>query len=222
MKATIIVFPCSNCDRDTRDALIHVGCRDVSYTSWRDSLPDADLYVLPGGFSWGDYLRPGAISARSLAVRDLYDHARRGAHILGICNGFQILTEAGLLPGTLIRNHALRFICRTVDLRIDNTDSPFTHAYQSGQNLRFTIAHQDGAFFADDPTLDSLEENQRIALRYAKGDNPNGSQRDIAGILNAKGNVLGLMPHPERHIDDDHPGGYDGRVFFRHLLDAIA
>ncbi len=186
---------------------------------WHDevSLPDTDFIVLPGGFSYGDYLRSGAMAAKSPIMRDVIDKANSGTPVIGICNGFQILCETGLLPGALMRNAGLNFVCRTVTLKVENNQSMFTGRYENGQFVDFPVAHHDGNYFADDATLDRLEGDGRIAFRYL--DNPNGSARDIAGILNDAGNVLGLMPHPERVIS---PllGGLDGTAFFNGLAAA--
>ena len=181
-------------------------------------LPQSDLIVLPGGFSYGDYLRSGAMAARSPIMAAVIERAKAGAPVIGICNGFQILTEAGLLPGALLRNAGLSFVCRTVTLRVMNNQSIFTRGFESGQSVDFPVAHHDGNYFADDETLNRLEGEGRVAFRYV--DNPNGSARNIAGLLNEAGNVLGLMPHPERVIS---PllGGVDGAAFFRGLVEAI-
>ena len=200
MRAAVIAFPGSNCERDARVAL-HAATGIEPATVWhRDrELPPADLVVLPGGFSHGDYLRPGAVAARSPVMRAVAEAAARGVRILGICNGFQILTECGLLPGTLLRNAGLRFVCRNVGIRVASSDSPFTRNYRAGAVLRMPVAHHDGNYFADAGTLARLEQEDRVAFRYI--DNPNGSAADIAGILNATRNVLGMMPHPERAAD---------------------
>jgi phosphoribosylformylglycinamidine synthase len=189
-------------------------------------LPSCDLVVVPGGFSYGDYLRSGAMAAHSPIMREVVAHAKRGGLVLGICNGFQILTEAGLLPGTLMRNARLKFLCREVFLRVETNATAFTSAYDNGQVISVPIAHHDGNYFADADTLKSLEDNTQIAFRYcdAKGeiadkDNPNGSVNAIAGVYNAKKNVLGMMPHPERHADAL-TGGIDGRALFESLLAA--
>jgi phosphoribosylformylglycinamidine synthase len=183
------------------------------------ALPDADLYVLPGGFSYGDYLRAGAIAARSPVMAALRDRAEAGALVLGICNGFQILTEAGLLPGVLMRNASLKFVCREVKLEVVSTDTPFTRGYTPGQIIRCPVAHADGNYFADPETLARLEREGPVAFRYAEGTNPNGSLHDIAGVFNERKNVLGLMPHPENLIEAAH-GGTDGRGLFAGLLEA--
>ena len=216
MRAAVIVFPGSNCDRDTRVALRTATGTEPAAVWHRDSeLPPADLVVLPGGFSHGDYLRPGAVAARSPVMRAVAEAAARGVRILGICNGFQILTECGLLPGALLRNAGLRFVCRSTGIRVATSDSPFTRNYRAGEVLRMPVAHHDGNYFADAGTLAGLEQQDRIAFRYL--DNPNGSAADIAGILNATRNVLGMMPHPERAADAL-LGGSDGAP----LLAALA
>ena len=219
MRAAVIVFPASNCDRDAATAIEMVTGRAPAMV-WHGErdLPAADLIVLPGGFSYGDYLRSGAMASRSPVMQAVVERARAGAPVIGICNGFQILTEAGLLPGALLRNAGLRFVCRTVTLRVENTDTPFTRNLAKGQFVDFPVAHHDGNYFADDATLDRLEGEGRVAFRYV--DNPNGSARDIAGLVNETGNVLGLMPHPERVIS---PllGGIDGAIFFKGLVDAL-
>lgn len=221
MKAAVITFPGSNCDRDMAVALEQVGGVAPLRVWHGDSeLPDGlDLIALPGGFSYGDYLRSGAMAARSPVMRAVVRAAERGVAVLGVCNGFQVLTEAGLLPGALMRNANQNFVCRTVDLRVENTQSLFTAAYAAGQSIAIPIAHHDGNYFADDVTLDRLEGDGRVAFRYLE--NPNGSQRSIAGILNAAGNVLGMMPHPERAIDPAH-GGTDGVPLFSAALQRLA
>ncbi len=221
MKSAVIVFPGSNCDRDIAVALEAVTGRAPAMVWHRDSaLPDGtDFIALPGGFSYGDYLRSGAMAARSPIMRAVTDAANRGVPVIGICNGFQVLTEAGLLPGALMRNAGLAFICRPVALTVENSQSLFTAAYQAGETIHFPVAHHDGNYQADDATLDRLEGEGRVAFRYAKP--VNGSARSIAGILNDAGNVLGLMPHPERAIEHAH-GGTDGRRLFEGLLEAVA
>jgi phosphoribosylformylglycinamidine synthase len=221
MNSAVIVFPGSNCDRDIAVALEEVTGRAPAMVWHRDSeLPaETDFIALPGGFSYGDYLRCGAMAARSPIMRAVTDAAARGVPVIGICNGFQVLTEAGLLPGALMRNAGLAFVCRPVALKIENSQSLFTAAYQAGETIRLPVAHHDGNYQADEATLDRLEGEGRVALRYAEP--VNGSARSIAGILNDAGNVLGLMPHPERAIEPAH-GGSDGRRLFEGLLESVA
>ena len=221
MKTAVIVFPGSNCDRDLAVAIESVtGVKPHMVWHGDSELPDnLGLIAVPGGFSYGDYLRCGAIAARSPVVRAVVDAAGRGTPVLGICNGFQILTETGLLPGALMRNEGLNFVCRDVELTVDNSQSIFTSRYASGESLTIPVAHHDGNYFADADTLDRLEGEGRVAFRYA-GD-VNGSARKIAGIVNAGGNVLGMMPHPERKVEAAH-GGDDGRRLFEGLLEAVA
>ncbi|HEY3778182.1 MAG TPA: phosphoribosylformylglycinamidine synthase subunit PurQ [Rhizomicrobium sp.] len=222
MKSAVVVFPASNCDRDAAMALEHITGEKPAMVWHGDSeLPDVDLVVLPGGFAYGDYLRCGAMAAQSAIMRDVKARADRGLPVLGICNGFQVLTEAGLLPGALMRNADLKFVCRPVALEVNETQSAFTRKYDKGQRVTFPVAHGDGNYFADHDTLDRLEGEGRVVFRYAQSDNPNGSARDIAGILSEKRNVLGLMPHPERACD---PllCGTDGRVLFESLLESLS
>ncbi|MBN9555940.1 MAG: phosphoribosylformylglycinamidine synthase subunit PurQ [Alphaproteobacteria bacterium] len=222
MKSAVIVFPAANCDRDAATALKQLTGQTPHMVWHRDSeLPQVDLVVLPGGFSYGDYLRCGAMASQSAIMRAIKAHADRGGAVLGICNGFQVLTEAHLLPGALMRNANLQFVCRPVALEVNETQSAFTRKYEHGQRVVFPVAHGDGNYFADDETLNRLEGEGRVALRYAPGQNPNGSARDIAGILNQKRNVLGLMPHPERVVD---PllGGTDGIKLFQGLLETLS
>ena len=229
MPAAVIVFPGSNCDRDVAVALEAATGRPPALVWHQEStLPPCDLIVVPGGFSYGDYLRSGAMAAHSPIMRAVIDRAHAGTPVLGICNGFQILTEAGLLPGVLMRNASLRFVCRDVDLRVERADTLFTSAYTAGQVLRVPVAHHDGNYFADAETLQRLEDGGQIAFRYCDPDgnvtpaaNPNGSIANIAGILNADGNVLGMMPHPER-LADALLGGTDGAPMFSALAEAIA
>ena len=220
MKPSIIVFPASNCDRDAAVALEQAtGQKTAMVWHGEASLPDTDFIVLPGGFSYGDYLRSGAMAAKSPIMRDVAAKAKAGTPVIGICNGFQILCETGLLPGALLRNAGLNFVCRSVTLRVENSQSTFTSGFEKGQSVEFPVAHHDGNYFADDATLDQLEGDGRIAFRYV--DNPNGSARDIAGLLNDAGNVLGMMPHPERAISAL-LGGVDGAAFFKGIVDAAA
>jgi phosphoribosylformylglycinamidine synthase len=222
LKSAVIVFPASNCDRDAAVALEQMTGQKAHMVWHQDSaLPDVDLVVLPGGFSYGDYLRCGAMASQSRIMREVKAHAEKGGAVLGICNGFQVLTETHLLPGALMRNANLKFACRPVTLKVEETQSAFTRKYSNGQSLSFPVAHGDGNYFADDATLDRLEGENRVVFRYAEGHNPNGSARDIAGILNEARNVLGLMPHPERVVD---PllGGEDGKALFESLIEALA
>jgi phosphoribosylformylglycinamidine synthase len=228
VRAAIVTFPGSNCDYDAYHALVDgVGAR-AEYV-WHKSadLGGADLVVLPGGFSYGDYLRAGAIARFSPVMAAVAEHARRGAPVLAICNGFQIACEAGLLPGALTRNASLKFVCEPRTLRVETAESPFTAGYAPGQLVRIPIAHGDGRYVADGETLDRLEGEGRVAFRYAdergapgSEGNPNGSMRDIAGVLSERRNVLGLMPHPERAVDPA-LGAADGLPLFRSLLDAV-
>jgi phosphoribosylformylglycinamidine synthase len=221
MKTAVIVFPGSNCDRDLAVALELVTGRKPAMVWHRETkLPEGtDFIGVPGGFSYGDYLRSGAMAARSPVMGAVRDAAARGVPVLGICNGFQVLTEAGLLPGALMRNAGLKFVCRPVRLRVDNSQSLFTAQYDAGETVTFPVAHHDGNYQADSATLDRLEGEGRVAFRYL--DACNGSSRDIAGILNDAGNVLGLMPHPERVVEPAH-GGTDGRRLFEGLLETVA
>ena len=220
MKAAVIVFPGSNCDRDLAVAIREIGGTAPTMVWHGDSeLPDGlGLIAVPGGFSYGDYLRSGAMAARSPIMRAVSDAAARGVPVLGVCNGFQVLTEAGLLPGALMRNAGIDFVCRDVALTVDNAQSLFTSGYDAGEQITVPVAHHDGNYVADDATLDRLEGEGRVAFRY--GENVNGSARNIAGLLNAEGNVLGMMPHPERRIEAAH-GGSDGRRLFERLLEKV-
>ncbi|CAN5146105.1 phosphoribosylformylglycinamidine synthase subunit PurQ [soil metagenome] len=221
MKSAVIVFPGSNCDRDLAVALRDVtGKAPAMVWHGETTLPDGlDLIAVPGGFSYGDYLRSGAMAARSPVMRAVVAAADQGRSVLGICNGFQVLTEAGLLPGALMRNAGIRFVCRDVMLTVANAQTAFTSCYEADERITVPVAHHDGNYFADDETLDRLEGEGRVALRYAEA--VNGSARDIAGIVNAAGNVLGMMPHPERVLEDAH-GGTDGRRMFEGLMSAFA
>ena len=222
MKSAVVVFPGINRERDMMLALETVtGSKPVSVWHTETELPKVDLVVVPGGFSYGDYLRCGAIAARSPIMDKVRERAARGVKVLGVCNGFQILIEAGLLPGALMRNMSLKFVCKEVRLEVTNADTAFTRGYTKGQVIRCPVAHHDGNFFADAETLAKLEGNGQVAFRYAEGTNPNGSINDIAGILNAEKNVLGLMPHPENLIEAAH-GGTDGRALFSGLLQQVA
>ena len=221
MKTAVIVFPGSNCDRDLAVALKQVTGRAPAMVWHRESqLPDGiDFIGLPGGFSYGDYLRSGAMAARSPIIRTVVEAANRGVPVVGICNGFQVLTETGLLPGALMRNAGLNFVSRPVPLVVENSQSLFTSGYDAGETIQIPVAHHDGNFQADNETLDRLEDQGRVAFRYA--DEVNGSSRRIAGILNDAGNVLGMMPHPERAIEPAH-GSTDGRRLFEGLLETVA
>ncbi|GJL93821.1 MAG: phosphoribosylformylglycinamidine synthase subunit PurQ [Hyphococcus sp.] len=220
MKPSVIVFPASNCDRDIAVALEQAtGAAPNMVWHGETSLPDTDFIVLPGGFSYGDYLRAGAMAAKSPIMRAVIDKANSGTPVIGVCNGFQVLCETGLLPGALLRNAGLNFVCRNVTLKVENSQSLFTSGFENGAYVDYPVAHHDGNYFADDETLDRLEGEGRVAFRYV--DNPNGSARDIAGILNDTGSVLGMMPHPERMIS---PllGGMDGAAFFKGIVEAAA
>ncbi len=221
MRAAVIQFPGSNCDRDMAVAIRDITGANTSLIWHRESaLPSGlDLIAIPGGFSYGDYLRSGAMAARSPVMQAVIAAAGRGVPVLGVCNGFQILTEAGLLPGALMRNAGIRFVCRTVGLTVENSQSMFTSGYSAGEKIHIPVAHHDGNFFADDATLDRLEGEGRVAFRYAEP--VNGSARNIAGVLNDAGNVLGMMPHPERMIEAIQ-GGSDGRRLFEGLIREIA
>ena len=220
-RAAVVTFPGSNCDRDLAVALEAVsGTPAIRVWHGDADLPERlDFIALPGGFSYGDYLRSGAMAAVSPVMRAVAAAAERGVPVLGVCNGFQVLTEAGLLPGALMRNAGQNFICRDVALRVETSQSLFTAGYEAGQEITVPVAHHDGNYFADDATLDRLEGEGRVAFRYVTG--CNGSQRDIAGVLNETGNVLGMMPHPERAVDAAH-GGTDGRKLFESALSALA
>ena len=221
MRAAVIQFPGSNCDRDMAVAIRQITGADTHIMWHRETeLPESlDLIAIPGGFSYGDYLRSGAMAARSPIMHAVVAAAHRGVPVLGVCNGFQILTEAGLLPGALMRNAGIRFVCRNVQLTVENNQSIFTNQYESSQSIICPVAHHDGNYFADDETLNRLEGDGRIAFRYAEA--VNGSARNIAGILNDSGNVLGMMPHPERMIEALQ-GGSDGRRLFEGLIRQIA
>ncbi|UJQ95374.1 phosphoribosylformylglycinamidine synthase subunit PurQ [Mariluticola halotolerans] len=220
MKSAVIAFPGSNRDRDMIAAITDISGEAPALVWHKDTdVPDVDLIVIPGGFSYGDYLRAGAIAARSPIMQTISERAAKGVKILGVCNGFQILVEAGLLPGVLMRNASLRFVCREVKLEVSNNQTVFTSAYAQGQIVRCPVAHHDGNYFADADTIKALEDNNRVAFRYAEGTNPNGSINDIAGIVNEAGNVLGMMPHPEDLIEAAH-GGIDGRGLFDSVLAA--
>ncbi len=219
MKFGVIVFPGSNCDHDAFYAVAHNLNQPAEFI-WHDSasLGDVDAVILPGGFAYGDYLRCGAIAKFSPVMSAVKKFAAAGGPVLGVCNGFQILTEAGLLPGALLRNRAMKFICRDVTLRVETTDSPFSNATGKGQTLRLPIAHGEGCYYADESTLDELDAEDRVVFRYL--DNPNGSLRDIAGVLNRERNVLGMMPHPER-ATEPLMGSADGLAVFHSIMQAM-
>ena len=221
MKSAVIVFPGSNCDRDLAEAIRLVSGKAPEMVWHRSNeLPDGlDLIAIPGGFSYGDYLRSGAMAAQSPVMQAVKSAADRGVAVLGVCNGFQILTEAGLLPGALMRNAGINFVCRDVPLKVENSQSAFTSRYGSGEEIIIPVAHHDGNYQADQETLDRLEGEGRIAFRYL--DECNGSARNIAGIINEGGNVLGMMPHPERMVETAH-GRTDGRRLFEGLIESIA
>ncbi|MGE0281044.1 MAG: phosphoribosylformylglycinamidine synthase subunit PurQ [Rhizobiaceae bacterium] len=222
MKSAVVLLPGLNRDRDMIAALTKIsGQRPVTVWETDATIPDVDLIVIPGGFSYGDYLRCGAIAARMPVMRALAEKADKGVMVMGVCNGFQILLEAGLLPGALMRNQSLKFVCREVKLEVANANTAFTRNYAAGQVIRCPVAHHDGNYFADAETLNTLEGEGQVVFRYADNTNPNGSINDIAGIVSAKGNVLGLMPHPENLIETAH-GGIDGRALFESVLGKAA
>jgi len=220
MKTAVITFPASNCNRDAAVALEKITGEPATMVWHRESeLPQGiDFVVLPGGFSYGDYLRCGAMASRSPIVKDLVEKANKGLAVAGFCNGFQVLTESGLLPGALMRNKGLKFVCRPEKLKITNSNSRYTAKYGDVTDVTFPVAHHDGNYYADDETLNKLEKQGQVVFRYA--DNPNGSARDIAGICNEAGNVFGMMPHPERAIDPLH-GGTDGLNLFKSIIESI-
>jgi phosphoribosylformylglycinamidine synthase subunit PurQ / glutaminase len=229
MKFGIVTFPGSNCDYDAYHAVVDALGEEATYLWHKDhDLQNVDVVVLPGGFSYGDYLRAGAIARFSPIMREVVAHADRGAPVLAICNGFQIACEAGLLPGALLRNASLKFVCAPIHLRVESTDTLFTSRYERGQTIVLPIAHGDGRYSADEETLDRLEGEGQVVFRYApsaleadEAYNPNGSMRDIAGIVNGSGNVLGLMPHPERAVDVL-LGSADGLPLFESILQRVA
>ena len=219
MKSAVIVFPGSNCDRDMAVALEKItGNKPQMVWHQEYDFDTVDFIALPGGFSYGDYLRCGAMSARSHVMKEIVKRANDGVPTFGVCNGFQVLTETGVLPGALMRNADMHFVCKDVTLKVETTDSVFTSAYTQGQEITIPVAHHDGNFFADDNTLNRLEGEGQVAFTYAE--DINGSQRSIAGVLNAKGNVLGMMPHPERMIEPA-LGGTDGRILFESVLNSL-
>lgn len=232
MKAAVIIFPGSNCDRDLYTTLQKTmkkyGSAPVKIWHADSELPKVDLVAVPGGFTYGDYLRCGAIAANSPIMHEVVNFANKGGHVLGICNGFQILTETKLLPGTLLRNQNLKFICKDVHLKVENNKTPFTQKYAKNQVVRIPIAHHDGNYYADKKTIQKLQEKGQIAFRYTsekgkvtKESNPNGSLSSIAGIFNEKKNVLGMMPHPER-VSEAVLGGTDGVPLFESLIESFA
>jgi phosphoribosylformylglycinamidine synthase len=217
MKFGIVVFPGSNCDRDCYNVPANVLGQETVYLWHKDAnLKGVDCIILPGGFSYGDYLRCGAIARQSPIMKSVIDFANKGGFVIGICNGFQVLTETGLLPGVLMKNESLKFICRTVQLKVENTRTPWTKKYKEGEVIDMPIAHGDGAYFCDEVTLKRLKVNNQIVFRY-HGGNPNGAMDNIAGIMNEKGNVLGMMPHPER-ISEKILGGTDGLRVFQAII----
>ena len=229
MQAAVITFPGSNCDRDAAVVLEAVTGRAPAMIWHRDTeLPKLDLVVVPGGFTYGDYLRCGAMAAHSPIMREVVELAKKGVAVFGICNGFQILAETGLLPGTLMRNADRNFVCRDVHLRVESSDSIYTRKYNAGFVARIPVAHGEGNYFADPETLERIEGEGQVAFRYVdtygaetKGANPNGSQRNIAGIFDQSRRILGMMPHPER-LSDEKLGGTDGRAMFESLLEALS
>lgn len=222
MSSAVILFPGLNRDRDMIDALTKIsGKTPKSVWHTETEVPDVDLYVIPGGFSYGDYLRSGAIAARSPVMKALKDKASKGAKVIGVCNGFQILTESGLLPGALMRNADLTFVSKEVKLKVENANTLFTNQYVQDQVIRCPVAHHDGNYFANETSLKQIEDGNQVVFRYADGTNPNGSINDIAGIVNIDGNVLGMMPHPENLIEKEH-GGSDGRALFEAALNKVS
>lgn len=219
MRAGVVVFPGSNCDRDAAKALARATGRETTML-WhaQTELPELDLIVLPGGFSYGDYLRTGAMAAHSPIMKEVIARAKKGVRVIGICNGFQILCESGLLPGVLLRNESLKFVCRPVRLKVENNETDFTKLYQKGQTVSIPVAHGEGNYFAEPETIKKLEDKGAVVFRYI--DNPNGSTHDIAGIMNEAGNVLGMMPHPERVAEPLH-GCTDGASLFDSLVKAV-
>jgi len=219
MRAGVVVFPGSNCDRDAAKALARAtGHEAVMLWHAETELPELDVIVLPGGFSYGDYLRTGAMAAHSPIMNEVVARAKKGVRVIGICNGFQILCESGLLPGVLLRNESLKFVCRPVQLKVENNQTAFTGLFTKGQTVTIPVAHGEGNYFAEEQTIQKLEDNGQVVFRYIE--NPNGSLHDIAGIVNEAGNVLGMMPHPERVAEPLH-GGTDGATLFDSLVKAI-
>jgi phosphoribosylformylglycinamidine synthase len=221
MKTAVIVFPGSTCDRDAHEALAKLTGKAPAMVWHKDgAIPDGtDLVMVPGGFSYGDYLRCGAMAGNSPIISQLKAHAARGGYVLGVCNGFQILTETGLLPGALVRNASLHFVCRPQRLKVESANTAFTSAYRAGSEIMIPIAHAEGNYYADTATLDRLEGDGRVAFRYSAGYNPNGAARDIAGVLSENGRVLGMMPHPERAVGGTE-SGTDGAALFQSLMAA--
>ena len=221
MRAAVIVFPGSNCDRDVAVCLKAAGAQVDMVWHGDTHLPACDLIVLPGGFSYGDYLRCGSMAANSPIMREVVARADIGTAVLGICNGFQVLTECGLLPGILMRNRELNFVCRNTRLNVSRTDTPFTHLYAEAEEIIIPVAHNEGNYFADDDTLKQLQDEDRIAFTYAAGDNPNGACLDIAGICDKAGRIVGMMPHPERRAETA-LGGEDGKRMFTGIVEALS
>ncbi|WP_083441305.1 phosphoribosylformylglycinamidine synthase subunit PurQ [Nitriliruptor alkaliphilus] len=222
MRVGVVTFPGSLDDGDARNAVAAVGGDPVRLWHADEDVQGVDAVILPGGFSYGDYLRCGAVAHRAPVMRAVADLAKGGGPVLGICNGFQVLCEAGLLPGALLRNARLRFVCKDVPLTIENATTPWTRSYAAGETIIVPIKNGEGRYHADAAVLDQLEAEGRVVARYALGQNPNGSERDIAGICNEAGNVVGLMPHPEHAVDDGLVGGTDGQGFFASVLEAAA
>ncbi|WP_061935845.1 phosphoribosylformylglycinamidine synthase subunit PurQ [Aureimonas sp. AU22] len=221
MKSAVVLLPGLNRDRDMIAALTAIsGQAPITVWQTETQIPDVDLIVVPGGFSYGDYLRCGAIAARSPVMRAVAEKAAAGVPVLGVCNGFQILCEAGLLPGALMRNTSLKFVCREVKLKVTNAQTLFTSGYAQDQIIRCPVAHHDGNYFAEAESLERIEGEGRVVFRYAEGTNPNGAINDIAGIVNDRGNVLGMMPHPENLVEAEH-GGTDGRPLFEGALGML-
>lgn len=221
MKTAIIQLPGLNRDQDMVAALQHIaGVEPIKVWQTETTIPDVDVIIIPGGFSYGDYLRCGAIGARTPVLQAVREKAQKGVTIIGICNGFQILLESGLLPGTLMRNASLKFVCREVKLEVTNAKTKFSRYYSKGQIIRCPVAHHDGNYFVDDETLKQMEDNEQIVFRYAENTNPNGSISNIAGIINKTGTILGMMPHPENFIEPAH-GGTDGCLLFQSVLESV-
>jgi len=220
MKANVIVFPGSNCDRDVKVALEKFQIHTKMIWHQENAMPKSDLVVLPGGFSYGDYLRCGSIASKSNIMNEVIKHADKGGYLIGICNGFQILTETGLLPGALLRNKKLKFICKYVNLLIENNSTPFTSKYKKNAKIKIPIAHNEGNYYINDNELKKLKFNGQIAFKYEENFNPNGSVENIAGVLSENGRILGMMPHPERSVFNHH-NSLDGRLFFQNLIEQL-